>query len=127
MSSVLENHMLIGRATPVEETSGTFDEYFRLRDQRLGDYRTNCVWWLIDHVPSTLNTLDAVVDWVLMAGNDGWTFTENESDLRAAVANAILHAGDMHEHGIDPYDNGEGGRTLDVCDAILRNKQRTFR
>lgn len=126
MSSVLQNHMLIGRDTPVEEDSGTFDEYFRLRDPIQGGYRTNCVWWLIGQVPSTLNTLDAVVGWVLTDGKDGWKFTNSEDDLRAAVANAILHAGNMHEHGIDLYDNGEGGQAAAVCDAILRNKQRKW-
>jgi len=133
MSSVLENHMLIGRATPVEETSGTFDEYFRLRDLSRGDYQYCCVDWL-NNIPSQIKTrgittltrsFDAVVGWVLDI-RDGWKFTETEEDLRAAVANAILTAGDMHKHGIDPYDNGEGGQAAAVCDAILRNKQRRW-
>lgn len=124
MSSVLENHMLIGRATPPEETSGTFDEYFRLRDPTQGSYRYGCSEF-VNNIPTRIKSFDAVVGWVLDI-RDGWKFTETEEDLRAAVANAILTAGDMHKHGVDPYDNGEGGRAVDVCDAILRNKRRRW-
>lgn len=124
MSSVLENHMLMGRATSPEETSGTFDEYFRLRDPIRGGYQYCCSEF-VNNIPSHIKTLDALVGWVLDY-RDGWKFTETEEDLRAAVASAILTAGDMHKHGIDPYDNGEGGRALDVCDAILKNKRRRW-
>lgn len=116
--------MLIGRATPVEEDSGTFEEYFRLRDPTQGCYQYCCSEF-VNNIPSRIMSFDAVVDWVLDI-RDGWNFTETEEDLRAAVANAIIHAGDMHKHGLDTYDNGEGGQAAAVCDAILRNKRRKW-